>query len=55
MEYIIVGLLILVVILQILLLTKKQNNNELNEKLSRTEINLIKEISDFKHDFSSGL
>ena len=55
MEYIIIGLLILIVILQILALTRKQNNSEINEKLSRTEINVIKEISDFKHDFSSGL
>lgn len=55
MEYIIIGLLILIVILQIINLTKKQNNNEINEKLSRTEINVIKEISDFKHDFSSYL
>ena len=55
MEYIIIGLLIVIVILQIINLTKKQNHNELNEKLSRTEINLIKEISDFKHDFSSYL
>ena len=55
MEYIIIGLLILIVILQIINLTKKQNNSEINEKLSRTEINVIKEISDFKHDFSSYL
>ena len=55
MEYLIVGLLVLIVILLIVLLTRKQNNNELNEKLSRTEINVIKEISDFKHEFSSGL
>lgn len=55
MEYIIIGLLILIIILQIVLLTKKQNNSELNEKLSRTEISVIKEISDFKHDFSSDL
>lgn len=55
MEYIIIGLLIVIVILQIINLTKKQNNNEINEKLSRTEINVIKEISDFKHDFSSYL
>ena len=55
MEYLIVGLLVLIVILLIVVLTRKQNNNELNEKLSRTEINVIKEISDFKHDFSSYL
>ena len=48
MEYVIVGLLVVVIILLIILLTRK-NNSELNEKLSRTEINVIKEISD-KHD-----
>ena len=55
MEYIIIGLLVLIVLLQIIQLTKKQNNNEINEKLTRTEINVIKEISDFKHNFSSDL
>ncbi len=54
-EYIIIGLLVVVIILLIILLFKKPNNNEMNEKLSRTEINVIKEISDFKHDFSSDL
>ena len=53
MEYAIIGLLVVIVILQIIQLTKKQNNNEINEKLSRTEINVIKEISDFKHNFAS--
>ena len=55
MEYLIIGLLIVVLILLILLLTRKNNNSEMNEKLSRTEINVIKEISDFKLDFSSSL
>ena len=54
-EYIIIGLLVVVIILLVILLFKKPNNNEMNEKLSRTEINVIKEISDFKHDFSSDL
>lgn len=54
MEYVIVGLLVVIIILLIVLLTRK-NNNELNEKLSRTEINVIKEISEFKHNFSNDL
>ena len=55
MEYIILGLLIVVVVLLVVLLLRKNDNNELNEKLSRTEINVIKEIGEFKHDFSSDM
>ena len=55
MEYAILGLLILVVILLIILLLRKNDNSELTEKLSRTEINVVKEIGDFKHEFSSDL
>ncbi len=55
MEYVLMGLLIVVVILEIVLIFKKQNNNELEEKISRTEVNVVKEIGEFKHDFSSDL
>ena len=55
MEYVIIGLLIVVIVLLIVLLFKKNNNNELEEKLSRIEINLIKEIGNFKSDFSRSL
>lgn len=55
MDYIIIGILILIVILLIVLIMRKNNNSELNDKLTRTEISVIKEISDFKHDFASGL
>ena len=55
MEYIIIGLLVVVIVLLIVLILRKNNNNELNEKLNKTEISLIKEIGDFKHDFSSEL
>ncbi len=51
MEYIIISFLIVITILLIILLLKK-NNTELNEKLSRTEISLIKEMGSFKHDLS---
>ena len=55
MEYVIVGLLVLILILLIVLLFKKVNFNDLNDKLSRTEVNVVKEIGEFKHDFSSDL
>jgi DNA recombination protein RmuC len=55
MDYAIIGLLVIIVILLIILLVRKNNNSEMNEKLSRTEINVIKEIGDFNHDFSSEL
>ena len=55
MQYAILGLLILIVILLIILLFRKNDNSEMSEKLSRTEINVIKEIGDFKHDFSSDM
>lgn len=48
MEYLIIGLLIIIIILIIVLLFKKNNND-------RLEINVIKEISDFKSDFSRSL
>ncbi|MBR6690830.1 MAG: DNA recombination protein RmuC [Bacilli bacterium] len=54
MEYIILGLLILIVILLIIILLRKNNKDSL-ENLSRLEINVIKEISDFKNDFSRSL
>ncbi len=53
-NYIIIGLLVIVIILLIVLLFKK-NDKDINEKLSRTEINLIKEIGEFKHDFASDM
>ncbi|MBP5684720.1 MAG: hypothetical protein J6X02_05650, partial [Bacilli bacterium] len=55
MEYVIIGLLVLILILLIVLLFKKVNFNDLNDKISRTEVNVVKEIGEFKHDFSSDL
>ena len=54
MDYVIIGLLGLVIILLFILLLRK-NNNDINDKINKTEISLIKEIGDFKHDFSSEL
>ncbi len=49
MEYLIIGLLILLIILVLILILKD------GRKDSRLEINVIKEISDFKSDFSRSL
>ena len=58
-NYIILGLLILTIILLIVLIvlsvSKKNNFMNLSDKLSRTEVNVVKEIGEFKHDFSSDL
>lgn len=55
MEYLIVGLLVVIIILLIILLTRKNDNSDLIEKMNRTEINVVKEIGDFKHDFYSDI
>ena len=49
MEYLIVVLLVIIIALIIILLFKR------NDKNDRLEINIIKEISDFKNDFSHSL
>ena len=53
MEYIILGLLIIIVILLIVLILKKNNSSD--EKITKLEISMIKELSDFKSDFSHSL
>ena len=55
MEYIIVVLLIILLVLIIVLLFKKNTNKELEEKVARLEISVIKEIGDFKEDFTRRL
>ncbi|MBQ6285657.1 MAG: DNA recombination protein RmuC [Bacilli bacterium] len=55
MEYVYLGLLILIVILLIILLFKKQDNSHLFDKLNKTEVSIVKEIGEFKHDFSSDI
>ncbi len=54
MEYVIIGLLILVILLIILLIFKINSKDE-TERILRLETNVVKEIGDFKLDFSSKL
>ena len=55
MQYIIIGLLIIIIILLVILLVRKNDYSEISDKLNRNEINVVKEISDFKHEFSSNI
>lgn len=55
MEYIIVGILILLLVLVVIILTKKNNNSELIEKITKLELEVVKELSDFKTDFSKSI
>ncbi len=58
MEYIVLGLLIIVIILLLIIIIKifkKQSNKEnldMIERLSRFEVNITKEIGDFKNELS---
>ena len=55
MEYVILGLLIVILILLVIILLRKNSSKETDEKINRLEINMIKEIGDFKTDFSHSL
>ncbi|MBR2138877.1 MAG: DNA recombination protein RmuC [Bacilli bacterium] len=55
MEYLVIGLLVVVIVLLIVLLVRKNDNSDIYEKLNSNQISVIKEISNFKHDFSNGL
>lgn len=54
MEYIIISLIIIVIILILYILTKikKVNESDITLRLSKIETEIVKEIGDFKHDFS---
>ena len=55
MEYVILGLLIVILILLVILILRKNNNTDTADKINRLEISMIKEIGDFKNDFSRNL
>ena len=54
MEYLIIGLIIVLIILVVfvLLKIKKVNDSDITLKLSKIETDMVKEIGDFKLDFS---
>ena len=56
-NYIIIGILVLVVLLLLVVIfkIKKVNDNDIELKISKMETNIVKEIGDFKFDFSKVL
>ena len=55
MEYVIVGLLVVAILLLIANLFKKNNNLEVTDRLSKLELSLVKEIGEFKVNFTNNL
>ncbi len=54
-DYILIGLLVIVIILLLILIFKKSHNNDIVDRMSKLEIDLTKEIGDFKFSFSRDL
>lgn len=55
MEYVIIGLLVVAIILLIANLFKKNNNIEVADRLSKLELSVVKEIGEFKVNFTNDL
>lgn len=55
MDYIIVGLLVVILILVVISLFKNINESNITERLGRLEVNMMKEMGDFKNDLSHSL
>ncbi len=52
MDYIIIGLSILNIVLLVFLLVRTHHDDSVVEKISKLETDIVKEIGDFKNDFS---
>ena len=55
MDYIIIGVLGIIIILLMIVLLKKNKTDDMIERLGRLETNMVKEIGDFKYDFSKSM
>lgn len=55
MEYLIVFLLVIVLIILVILLTRGVNESNITERIMKLENSLVREIGDFKSDFSKSL
>lgn len=55
MEYIIIGMLVVNLILITIMLARGNKNTDVTDKLSKVEVDMIKELSDFKSDFSHSI
>ncbi len=52
MDYIIIGLLVVILVLVVISLFKNINESNITERLGRLEVNMMKEMGDFKSDLS---
>ena len=55
MDYIIIGLLVVILILVVISLFKNINEARITERLGRLEVNMIKELNEFKDNLSNSL
>lgn len=55
MDYVIIGLLVVIMILVVISLFKNINESNITERLGRLEVNMMKEMGDFKNDLSRDL
>ena len=55
MDYVIIGLLIVILILVVISLFKNINESNITDRLGRLEVNMMKEMGDFKNDLSRSL
>lgn len=55
MEYIIIGLLVIILILIIFLITRNVNEANVTERLGKLETTMVKELSNFKSEFSKDI
>jgi len=55
MEYVLLGLLIVTIILLMFIIFRKNTNKDLDDKINKLEVSMIKEIGEFKIDFSHSL
>ena len=55
MEYIIIGLLVLLLIFVVIILIRKNNNSDITDRISKLEIEMVKELNVFRTDFSKSI
>ena len=55
MDYIIIGLLVVLIIIGVISLMKNIDEADITERLSKLEVNLMKEMGDFKSDINHSM
>lgn len=55
MEYVVIGFLIIVIVLLFIIIFKIKNNESVTDKLGKIETDIVREIGNFKADFSHNI